>query len=297
MQKVLITGANGFIGQYLVERLSNEYKVLATGLGNSRLSFQHKNLIYQTLDFTDLEQVKRVFNRFRPQFVIHCGAISKPDDCEFNKELACKVNVEGTKNLLQEAKSCRSFFIYLSTDFVFSGEKGMYTEDDTPGPVNYYGETKLQAEQLIKLYPFEWTIVRTVLVYGDPRSNRQNILSNAVKSLKEGKKLHMFDDQVRTPTYVEDIVEALYYIINKRITGILHISGSDVLTPYQMVVELARYLKLDANLVNRITANDLIQPAQRPLKTGFDISKARQILNFHPTSFIEGLKKSFPHMP
>lgn len=297
MQRILITGANGFIGQYLVETLSNEFIVMATGLGNSRLSFQHDNLIYQPLDFTDFEQVKIVFDRFQPQFVIHSGAMSKPDDCELNKDLAYKVNVEGTKYLLEQAKLCRSFFIFLSTDFVFSGEKGMYSEEDTPGPVNYYGKTKLQAEELINLYPFEWTIVRTVLVYGDPRNSKQNILSGAVKSLKEGKELRIFDDQIRTPTYVEDIVEALCHLVKKRSTGIIHISGCDILTPYQMVVALAKYLELDVNLVNRIAAKDFIQLAQRPLKTGFNISKARQILNFKPTGFSEGLKKSFPQLP
>lgn len=296
MQTILITGANGFIGNYLIERFSNAFIVVATGLGDPRFSFQHNNLIYHSLDFTDPEQVRIVFQRFRPHYVIHSGAMSKPDECELNKELAYKVNVEGTKNLLKQSKEYGSFFIYLSTDFIFSGERGMYSEEDTPAPVNYYGATKLKAEELVKAYPFEWAIFRTVLVYGNPRNGRQNILSGAVNDLMKEKELHIFDDQVRTPTYVEDIVDAIYNLIKKRITGVFHISGSDALTPYQMVKALANYLELDTNLIKRITANDLVQPALRPLKTGFDISKARKTLNYHPTSFLEGLKKSFPKM-
>ena len=294
MQTVLITGANGFIGNYLIERFSKAFIVVATGLGDPRFSFQHNNLIYHSMDFTDPEQVRIVFERFRPHFVIHSGAMSKPDECELNKELAYKVNVEGTKNLLKQSKEYKSFFIYLSTDFIFSGERGMYSEEDIPALVNYYGETKLKAEELVKEYPLGWTILRTVLVYGNPRNARQNILSGAVNALMEEKELHIFDDQVRTPTYVEDIVNAIYNLIKKRTTGVFHISGCDVLTPYQMVIILANYLGLDSNLVKRITAKDMAQPAIRPLKTGFDISKARKTLNYHPTSFLEGLKKSFP---
>ncbi|HEU0111735.1 MAG TPA: SDR family oxidoreductase [Flavisolibacter sp.] len=293
MQTILITGANGFIGNYLIEQLSAEYLVIATGKGVCRFSFQHENLFYRSMDFTDPEKVKIIFDEFSPHFVIHCGAMSKPDDCELNKELAYLVNVQGTKILLERSKDYGSFFIQLSTDFIFKGDKGMYMEEDLPAPVNYYGETKLQAEKLVKAYPFDWTIVRTVLVYGNPRNGRQNILSGSFKTLLEGKELRIFDDQVRNPTYVEDVVIAIYNIIKKRVTGIMHISGSDILTPYQMVVAMANYLDLDATLVKRITAPDLVQPAQRPLKTGFDISKAKAILDYQPTSFAEGLKKTF----
>ena len=293
MQTVLVTGANGFIGNYLIESLANNYKVVATSRGNCRFSFSHDNLVYQSLDFTNQEDISKVFSNFQPSVVIHSGAISKPDDCELNQDLAYRINVTGTQLLINEAKKCKAFFIFISTDFVFDGLKGMYTEDDETSPVNYYGKTKLLAEEAVKNYTGDWAIVRTVLVYGHPGSGRQNLLTTVASSIQKGEEIKIFNDQVRTPTYVEDIAKAVGVIIHNRKLGLYHISGSDILTPYQMAVSVAEYLGLDRNLIQPVTEHDLKQPAKRPLKTGFNLAKAKKELQYSPTSFREGLSKTF----
>ncbi|MBD0333475.1 MAG: sugar nucleotide-binding protein, partial [Chitinophagaceae bacterium] len=176
MQTVLITGANGFVGYYLSEQLlQKNYKVIATGKGNCRSPFRHENFVYETMDFTNDESVQQGFKKHQPQVVVHAGGMSKPDDCELNRDNAFLTNVTGTIYLLKHAAVCKSFFIFLSTDFIFSGEKEMYAEDDEPGPINYYGETKLLAEAQVINYAYDWTVVRTVLVYGHPKAGRQNI--------------------------------------------------------------------------------------------------------------------------
>lgn len=294
MKKVLITGANGFVGYYLTQQLlDKKYSVIATGRGDCRLPFADPNFIYQSLDFTDKYAVEKIFAEHEPGIVVHCGALSKPDECEQNKQAAFLTNVTGTIHLLYAAKKLRSFFIFLSTDFVFSGEKGMYTEDDERGPVNYYGETKLLAEDEVKNYPYPWAIVRTVLVYGKPFLNRQNILTTVANSLGRKEPMQIFNDQVRTPTYVEDLAAALVTIIEKDATGIYHISGEDVITPYKMAIAVANHLQLDEKLIKKIVEKDLIQPARRPPKTGFNISKAKTELNYQPVSFNKGLEKTF----
>ena len=294
MQRILITGANGFVGYYLTKLLLEKgYGVIASGKGECRLPFQERGLIYEPLDIANDEEVKNVIDRYQPGIVVHCGAISKPDECEVNKENAFRINVTATVNLLKAAAKFKSFFIFLSTDFVFDGEKGMYKELDERRPVNYYGQTKILAEDEVMKYRYEWAIVRTVLVYGKPLLSRQNLISHVAIALQKGERLTIFDDQVRTPTYVEDLAAGIERIIEKRKNSIYHISGEDVLTPYQMAVAVARYLGLDVTLIDRVEEKDLKQPARRPLKTGFDISKAKAELNFRPVSFDEGLRKTF----
>jgi dTDP-4-dehydrorhamnose reductase len=293
MQTVLITGGNGFVGSYLARNLLEQYNIIVTGKGDNRLDLQHPHFQYVQLDFTDESEVKNVLSHFQPQVIVHAGAMSKPDECEQEKQLAYLTNFSATEFLLRQAVAYKSFFIFLSTDFIFDGLRGMYKEDDDPHPVNYYGETKLLAEAAVQKYPFDWSIVRTVLVYGHPRGGRQNILTTVAAYLQKGNSYSVFEDQVRTPTYVEDLAGALKTIIEKKATGIFHISGKDVLTPYAMAIAAAKYLGLEESLVKKVTAETFHQPAQRPAKTGFNISKAQKELNYKPISFEEGLKKTF----
>ncbi|MGZ5287007.1 MAG: SDR family oxidoreductase [Flavisolibacter sp.] len=294
METVLVTGANGFVAHYLVQLLLQQnYRVIATGRGPCRLPFTHNHFQYECMDFTDKEEVELVLDKYLPDVIIHCGAMSAPDACDQDRETAHLVNVTGTENLLQKASQISSFFVYLSTDFVFDGHTGMYSEEDPTGPVNYYGHTKLMGEYSVKKYLHDWAIIRTVLVYGKPLLNRQNLVTNTANALQLKKPLKIFDDQVRTPTYVEDLAGALVTLVEKKCRGIYHVSGDDVLTPYQMAIQTAKFLSLDASLITRVEAHEWEQPAARPLKTGFNISKARKDLDYNPISFEEGLRKTF----
>jgi dTDP-4-dehydrorhamnose reductase len=293
--KVLVTGANGFVGHYIVkELLASGYTVIATGKGESRLPFTGDKYVYQTMDFTDPFAVHDVFEKYQPEIVIHAGAMGKPDECEQQQWQAFIVNVEGTLTMLSNAEELKCFFIYLSTDFVFSGNEGDYSETDATSPVNYYGKTKEDAEEAVMEYEHGWAIVRTVLVYGQPMTGRSNILTIVKDKLEKGEEYKVVDDQLRTPTYVEDLARGLALIIDHRAKGIFHLSGKDRLTPYQMAQEAAIYLGLDKELIRRVTAADFTQPAKRPVNTSFIIEKARTELGYEPVSFREGLRKMFP---
>ena len=292
--KVLVTGANGFLGYYLVQQLlSRKYEVIATGKGECRLPFNDSLFQYVPMDFTDPFAVHDVFNHYKPGVVIHAGAMSKPDDCEKEQWQAWLVNVEATVTLLMNAEEHKSFFVFISTDFIFNGEKGMYREDDLPQPVNFYGKTKLEAEAAVKEYEHDWAIIRTVMVYGKPMAGRGNLLTITREKLEKGETYQVFDDQVRTPTYVEDLATGIVSVIEKRATGVFHISGTDILTPYQMACLTADHLGLDKSNLKKVTAIDMQQAARRPARTGFNIEKARNELGFEPVSFKEGLIKTF----
>ena len=293
--KVLITGANGFLGHYLVSLLLQKgYEVIATGKGNNRLPFSNsEKFVYTEMDFTNPFVVNDIFDTHKPEIVVHAGAVSKPDECELNQKEALRINTEGTVTMLSNAAKHKCFFIFISTDFVFDGEAGMYTEVDSPNPVNFYGKTKLEAEEAVKRYNLDWAIVRTVLVYGKPMAGRSNILTIVKEKLEKGEAYNVVDDQVRTPTYVEDLAAGIIAIMEKRACGIYHLSGINILTPYEMACKTADFLGLDKSLIKRVTAESFSQPAKRPARTGFIIDKAKRELAYSPVSFLEGLKRTF----
>lgn len=291
--KILITGVNGFLGYYFINELLNHgHNVVATNRGESKLTFNSPNFTYATMDFTNEHTVEEIFKQHAPNHIIHAGAVSKPDECEKNKMVADTINVDGTNTLLSVAKKYAAGFLFLSTDFVFDGQTGMYTETDIVNPVNYYGVTKVAAENLVMQYEYTWAIVRTVLVYGKAHTKLNNILSIVCQKLTQGESYAVFNDQVRTPTYAGDLAKAVVTIIEKNAKGIYNICGDEILTPYDMAIATAEFLNLDKSLIKKAATNDFVQVAQRPLKTGLNITKAKTELGYQPINFKEGLKKT-----
>jgi dTDP-4-dehydrorhamnose reductase len=294
--KVLVTGANGLLGQHLVPYLlRHNYAVIATGRGPSRVPFSEEaNYRYYDADISNEAMVHEIFLKERPEIVVHGAAMTQVDACEQQQDACFEINVQATAQLLVMAEQMSNLFIYLSTDFVFDGEQGYYTEDDQLNPISWYGFTKVQAESTVETSEIPWAIVRTCLVYGNTLGGtRSNIIGWVKKSLEEGKAIQVVDDQVRTPTYVEDLAKGIERIIHKRATGIYHIAGKDVLTPYEMAMATATHLQLDVGLIKKVNASIFSQPAKRPPKTGFNISKAQQELGYEPMAFAEALGKCF----
>ena len=204
------------------------------------------------------------------------------------------MNVTATRFLIDAAKAVKARFLFVSTDFIFDGNNGPYKEDDEPGPVNYYGSTKLVAEKAVMESGLNWSIARTILVYGvAPTTGRTNIVSWVKQSLESNTPIRMVTDQVRTPTFVHDLANGIVLMVGKNATGIYHLSGEEKMTPYQMAVETARFFGLDESLISVSSSSEIRQPAVRPPHTGFDISKAKKELGFKPTTFTEGLKEIF----
>lgn len=293
--KILITGANGLLGQHLIKLLLEEtrHTILATGRGACRLPFELSDLYeYFPLDITDGVAVQDFFRAHRPDIVVHLAAITQPDPCELHPVECWNTNVTATRFLLGAAEETNTRFIYLSTDFVFDGEAGPYCETDIPGPVNFYGSSKLAAEKAVQESRLQWAIIRTVLVYGNViTGTRSNIISWVKDNLSAGNPIKVVKDQVRTPTYVEDLAHGILLVIEKKAAGIYHISGEEVLTPYDMALSTAGYLGMDASLMTSVNAETFTQPARRPLKTGFIIDKAKRELGYQPVPFRIALAK------
>ncbi|HEY0272060.1 MAG TPA: SDR family oxidoreductase [Chitinophaga sp.] len=290
--KVLITGSNGLLGQYLVQAFLQDprYTVIATGRGANRLRRQ-EGYTYAPLELTDKAAVAALVKQHAPDIIVHSGAMTQVDDCERNKEACWAANVTATGYLLEAARPLGTFFLQLSTDFIFDGLAGPYREEDPPNPISYYGASKVAAERLVMQSETDGAIVRTVLVYGvadDP--HRSNIITWVKQNLEQGKRIKVVDDQWRTPTLVQDLALGCKLVADRRATGVFHISGSELLTPYQMALQVAAYFKLDASLIERVTADTFTQAGKRPARTGFIIDKATNVLGYTPKSFAEGLK-------
>lgn len=289
--KVMITGSNGLLGQHLVRLLSADetFDVLATSRGPNRLKAASRYQ-YQSLDIAQEEHVQQLMAIHKPDILIHTAAMTHVDECERNPQACWHANVDATRYLIRAAKEQDCMFLLLSTDFIFDGVHGPYSEDALPNPVNYYGLSKLAAELLLYESGLSWAIARTVLVYGLAEDmSRSNIILWVKNSLEQGKRIQVVNDQWRTPTLVEDLAMGCKLIAEKGASGIFNISGSDLLTPYEMALETAAYFQLDASLIEMTDESIFRQPARRPARTGFDISKARNLLGYRTHSFSEGI--------
>jgi len=291
----MITGSNGLLGQHLIKLLieTTVHEIIATGRGDSRLPFasaeRHK---YFSLDVTNGIAVNNFILLHKPNVIIHAAAMTQPDPCEENPVECWNINVTATRFLVDAAKAIDARFIYISTDFVFDGLHGPYKETDEPGPVNYYGSSKLAAEKSVTTGGLQWAIIRTVLVYGNILvGNRSNIISWVKENLENNRPIKVVSDQWRTPTYVEDLAKGILLVLEKNVTGIYHVSGEQGMSPYDMAVATADYLHLDKSLMTKVNADTFTQPARRPLHTGFVIDKAKKELGYQPISFKEALKK------
>lgn len=272
--KVLVTGSNGLLGRKLVDLIGRETDLLATNRAS--------------LDVTNLEQVRSKIKTFGPDVVINAAAMTQVDQCEVNRDECWKQNVSSVKNLVDVCKSENVHLVHVSTDFIFNGKEGPLDESAVPEPVNYYGESKLEGERIILNSKCSAAIIRTVLVYGVTSDmSRSNIVLWVKKSLEEKKPIKVVNDQFRTPTLAEDLAMGCWLAARKKATGIFHVSGFEMMTPYDIAMKTADFFGLDKSLISSTT--NFIQPAKRPLKTGFIIDKAKRELGYEPHSFDEGL--------
>jgi len=290
--RVLLTGANGLVGQALVERLSQipEVDLLATSREDApRYSGGAGG--YAPLDVADAEAVRRLFTDFAPSAVIHCAAHSKVGDCEADRDGCWEVNVGGTANLARACRAHGAHLILLSTDFVFDGADGPYDERARPNPVNYYGRTKLAAENAVREAGLtRWSVVRTTLGYGAGENLRRgNFGLFLVEELSAGKETLVPTDQIRTPIYVPDLADGVARVVTLRKSGIYHLAGRELLSVWDFAHHLARLLELDADLLVPTTTAELHAGAPRPLKAGLLILKAETELGFKPRPIEQAL--------
>ncbi|HIE45632.1 MAG TPA: SDR family oxidoreductase [Flavobacteriaceae bacterium] len=290
--KVLITGSNGILGQKVVNLfVANNYHVVATSRGENRNN-QSEGYEYISNEIDNLNSTAKLINKVKPNFIIHTAAMTNVDSCELRQHECKQINAKAVKNIVKVCKELDTHLIHISTDFVFKGKKGFYTEDDKTNPLNFYGKTKNKSEKYITKSAIDYTILRTIILYGiNKNSTRSNIVLWVKNSLEANKPISVVTDQYRMPTYVNDLAEACLLSVQKKAKGIYHISSNELLSIYEIALEVAKTFNLNTDLIKPILTDKLNQKAERPKKTGFIIDKAVKELGFKSVSFKEQLQK------
>lgn len=288
--RVLVTGSNGLLGQKLCQLLDSKDEIELIATARSPLSISLNSGEFKQLDITNQHSVDDVIADVSPDIIINTAAMTQVDQCETERDKCWLSNVTAVSYLVNACEQNGVKLIHVSTDFVFDGTHGPLKEDEKPSPVNYYGESKLAGEEIITNSKIDWAIARTVLVYGVTSDlSRSNIVLWVKQSLENGKVINVVNDQWRTPTLAEDLAMGCYLMAIKNAKGFFHISGEEMMTPYEIAIQTAKFFKLDSSLINPTDSNKFKQTAARPLKTGFDISKAKKELGYQPHTFIGGL--------
>lgn len=274
---VWITGAGGLIGNYLLQ-LAPQFAPNHRALGLTR----------STLDLLDFSAVRRAFHEQQPAAIIHCAAMTKPPDCQTNPSLARKTNIESTA-LLTEL-SANIPLIFFSTDLVFDGRKGKYTESDSANPLSVYAETKVAAERLVLANP-RHTVIRTSLNGGVSPTGDRGFNEQIRVAWQRGQKLSFFTDEFRSPIHAEFTARACWELFSKQQTGIFHIAGSQKLSRAQIGELLAlRYQHLNPKF-DTASLKDYVGAPRSP-DTSLDSSKAQSQLSFPLPSLTEWLREN-----
>lgn len=289
--KTLIIGANGFTGRRILQSLSRQGIYELTGCSLHEDILPGNNYRFVQADMNNHSAIDQLIAEIRPDVVINGSALSVPDYCESHHEEAYAANVVAVENIARCCEKAGSRFIHLSTDFVFDGKKAeLYTETDTPAPVNYYGISKYQGEQAVAANCSNYANVRVVVVYGKALPGQHgNILQLVKNRLQAGQEIRVVSDQYRTPTWVQDIADGVEKLMHISQNGIWHICGDECLSIADIAYRVADYFKLDRSLIVPVTTEEMNEATPRPRFSGLSIEKAKRILGYAPHSLEEGM--------
>jgi dTDP-4-dehydrorhamnose reductase len=288
---VLVTGCNGLLGQKIINLLAGRQALdlIGTGLGYNR-NPETKGYTYVSADITDPNAMRQIFEEYRPTDLIHTAAMTNVDACEKDPAACWKINVDAVQTLCALCRDFGAKLIHVSTDFIFDGKNGPYAEDAEPNPLSVYGRAKWEAEKIIMASNIPYAIARTILLYGVVYGqSRSNIALWVIQNLREGKKINVVSDQIRSPTLAEDLADGLVSILLKEKTGIYHLSGAEIMSILDLAYSVADFFGLDKSLITPILTSSLDQLAPRPPRTGFIILKAVLELGYNPRPLSVGL--------
>lgn len=282
----VIIGGSGLVGRILIKKTKDIAKVHATY--NTTIINLEGAKFYQ-LDVRDANRVNELMKEIQPDTVINATGERNTRYCEKNPDEAYKVNVEGTKNIVNACKTINAKMVFISSDLVFDGTKGKYSEKDEVNPLNVYGKQKVMAEKIINDNLDNWLIVRASSIYGWD-SGRANFVSWVIEELKNGREIQIVYDQYITPIYVGSLAYILIQLLENNKTGIYHVGEGECLSKYEFVKKIAEVFGFDENLVKAISSDKLNQNIKTPKDNCLDLTKIRGELDFSEYSLIKGLQ-------
>ncbi|RKY90345.1 MAG: dTDP-4-dehydrorhamnose reductase [Ignavibacteriae bacterium] len=287
-RRIFIVGANGMLGQRTIEfyKPNKNVQLFACSIEENPL---FSDVDYLCCNITERDKIKEAVYNFMPDVIINAAAYTNVDLSETERETAWKINVKGVEHLAETARVIDAQVIHISSDYIFDGKKGPYSENDKPNPLGYYGRTKLASENVLKISGALYTILRTNVLYGVASKSKADFVEWLINTVRSGKPVRIVDDQFSNPTFIDDLVQAISKVIEFRKHGVYNIAGKEFLSRYEFTEIIADYFKLAKSLITPIKTKELNQAARRPLKSGLITLKAEAELGYKPVTIRESL--------
>ena len=288
--RILVIGASGFIGRYVMRRLGASPDHVVAGTHSSQPPVGDGNAWHQ-VELTATAALESLFQQSQPEAVVHLAAIADIGTAEREPERATAINVAATSTVARLCEQHGARLIFVSTECVFDGQRGFYREDETPRPATHYGRTKWEAEQEVAWEAAFWSVARTSIVYGWPHPGKLNFAPWLIENLRSGRPYHAPTDVLRTPVYVEHLVDGIARIVEGGHPGILHVAGRDWVSMYEFATAIANAFNLDANLVQPIDPDAQARAGAPTLpdRLGLDCRETMRRLNLEHPGLTEGI--------
>lgn len=287
-RRIFIVGANGMLGQRTIEfyKSNKNVQLFACSIEENPL---FNDVDYLCCNITERDKIKEAVYNFMPDVIINAAAYTNVDLSETERETVWKINVKGVEHLAETARVIDAQIIHISSDYIFDGKNGPYSENDKPSPLGYYGRTKLASENVLKISGALFTILRTNVLYGVTSKSKADFVEWLIDTVRSGKPVRIVDDQFSNPTFIDDLVQAISKVIEFRKHGVYNIGGREFLSRYEFTEVIADYFRLDKSLITPIKTKELDQAARRPLKSGLITLKAEAELGYKPVTIRESL--------
>ena len=280
--KVIVVGGSGLLGQQLVQLLKQKkFDVFAT-YNSERINKDG----FFPLDITKNDDTNAFITGIKPDVVVLTAAFTDVDACEQHKETAFSVNVTGTGNVANACESVGAKMVYISSDYVFNGEKGNYKEVDNTDPVDYYGFTKLKGEEQVQNICSDYIIARTSVLYG---AHKPNFVTWILSKLEQNKSISIVTDQIVSPTHTLDLSEQLVTLLDHDASGIFHTAGGEIISRFDLAVQTAEVFDFDVTLVKPTSMDKMKWVAKRPKNSSLNVSKITKFKKPYPLEKSLGL--------
>lgn len=284
--KIIVFGGSGLVGYHIAHSLSIDHSVISTYNNNQIIA---KNCTPAKIDLLESESAENLISRVKPDLIVNTIGFPSVDKCETNPELTEKINVQGTKRIVDACKKFNTKIVYISTAFVFENDQKIYDESNEPNPINNYGKEKLECEKIIEYSDLPYLILRTDQIYGwGLKGQKQSFVSNVLSKLRNNEKIEVCRDWYNNPTHVKDIADCVNILIKKEKTGIYHLVGSSYVNRYEWGIKIARKFNYNEKLLVPINSSILDLPAKRP-NCNLSNLKITQDVGFHMKKIDGGL--------
>lgn len=279
----LVIGASGQVGESLLKELSKHGAVAGT-------YHEHAHSGLLKLDICNLDEVSSFISKMKPRIVFLPAALTNVDFCERNPAVSFQVNCVGTYNVVRATKKNNAQLVYFSSDYVFDGKSGPYSEEDLVNPINVYGTHKVYAENVVYANLLDFLIIRTTQVFG-PEEQKKNFVTRLVENLKDDLPTTVPVDQVGNPTYAPELSRVVYQLVNLHANGIFNVVGRDRISRYEFALQIAETWGYSPNLIQPVFSDSMDQIAKRPLNAGFCLEKTEMKVGYNLPGFLDGLSE------